>query len=37
MHFATLALVAALSASNVVAGPTHNHAHMHRHQHQKKE
>lgn len=37
MHFATLALVAALSASNVVAGPTHNHAHMHRHKHQKKD
>lgn len=37
MHFATVALVAALSASNVVAGPTHNHAHMHRHKHQKKD
>lgn len=35
MQFATVALVAALSVSEVVAGPTH--AHLHRHRNQKKE
>jgi hypothetical protein len=34
MQFATLALVAAVSVSEVVASP---HGHAHRHKHQKKE
>lgn len=37
MQFATVAFLAALSVSEVLASPTHGHAHAHRHKHQKKE